>query len=221
MALVPIDCHRSLPAGVCASARLRRVSRRWAVSHVRCRVPARRPGNFHLLAQMKVTKAKGLNTDLGGMLGCKLKRSLGHRRTSDCFLADPSSRCDFIGRKSALATRQWPDGLFCRSARYEVFVRERSRFEAQEIRRREAASKPARKRCEPLGEAKPGALSKQMSGQICIQALCFGDFHLCRQMKVTRPPGRDPAPDRVNRPPGRNPATTSRDAAPRHATLPR
>jgi len=30
-------------------------------------------------------------------------------------------------------------------------------------------------------------------GQIGIQALCFGDFHLCQQMKVTRPPGRDPA----------------------------
>ncbi len=25
------------------------------------------------------------------------------------------------------------------------------------------------------------------------QALCFGDFHLGQQMKVTRPPGRDPA----------------------------
>ena len=23
--------------------------------------------------------------------------------------------------------------------------------------------------------------------------LCFGDFHLPQQMKVTRPPGRDPA----------------------------
>jgi hypothetical protein len=31
---------------------------------VACRVPARRPGNFHLRPQMKVTKAKGLNTDL-------------------------------------------------------------------------------------------------------------------------------------------------------------
>jgi hypothetical protein len=28
----------------------------------------------------------------------------------------------------------------------------------------------------------------------CIQALCFGDFHLGQQMKVTRLPGRDPAP---------------------------
>jgi hypothetical protein len=29
--------------------------------------------------------------------------------------------------------------------------------------------------------------------QIGIEVLCFGDFHLDPQMKVTRPPGRDPA----------------------------
>jgi hypothetical protein len=28
---------------------------------------------------------------------------------------------------------------------------------------------------------------------MCIQRLCFGDFHLAQQMKVTRLPGRDPA----------------------------
>ena len=189
------------------AARPRRVSRRWAVSHVRCRVPARRPGNFHLLAQMKVTKAKGLNTDLDGMLGCELERSLGHRRIADRYLADPSSRCDFIDRKSPLATRHCSDDLFGGTARSGVLAVERSEFEPQEIRRRNAASKSARKRCDPLGATKPGALSKQMSAQIGIQALCFGDFHLCRQMKVTRPPGRDPAPMRSTVPPGRNPAT--------------
>jgi hypothetical protein len=26
-----------------------------------------------------------------------------------------------------------------------------------------------------------------------IEVVCFGDFHLDQQMKVTRPPGRDPA----------------------------
>jgi hypothetical protein len=29
--------------------------------------------------------------------------------------------------------------------------------------------------------------------QMGIEVLCFGDFHLDPQMKVTRPPGRDPA----------------------------
>ena len=33
--------------------------------------PGRRPGNFHLLAQMKVTKAKGLKTHLALALNCK------------------------------------------------------------------------------------------------------------------------------------------------------
>ena len=192
---------------VFASARLGRVPLRRPDSHVRCRVPPRRAGNFHLLAQMKVTKAKGPNTDLGGLLGCELERSLAHGRTSGGYLADPSSLCDFIEQKALLSLRRRSSDRLGGVARSRVLGVDRSKFEPQEIRRREAASKSARKRCEPLGETKPGALSKQMSGQIGIQALCFGDFHLCQQMKVTRPPGRDPAPDRVNRPPGRNPAT--------------
>ena len=170
-----------------------RVPPRGTVSHERCRVPARRAGNFHLLAQMKVTKAKGRNTDLVRSLGCELERSLAHRRTSDGFLADPSSRCDFIDRKSPLRV-----GVLQRSAprvtRSRGRAANRSKFEPHEIRRRNAASKSARKRFDPLGETKPGALTKKVFGQIGIQALCFGDFHLCQQMKVTRPPGRDPAP---------------------------
>ena len=156
-------------------------------------IPARRPGDFHLLAQMKVTKAKGLNTDLDGMLGQKLKRSLAYRDTTDHFLADPSSRCDFIGRKALLVLWRTSNDPFGRRAPFDVLAIDRSKFEPQEIRRREAASKSARKRSEPLGETKPGALTKKVFGQIGIQALCFGDFHLCQQMKVTRPPGRDPA----------------------------
>src|SRR5215207_5117395 len=33
----------------------------------------------------------------------------------------------------------------------------------------------------------------------CIEPLCFGDFHLGPQLKVTRPPGRDPAGNAVSR----------------------
>ena len=184
MRRVPLECDRSLPAGVVASARLRRV-------------PARRPGNFHLLAQMKVTKAKGLNTDLVEADGCKLARSLAHRRETARFLADPSSRCDFIGRKLLLALRRSSNDGIGWVARPNVLSAHRSKCEPQEIRRRPAASKSARKRSEPRGGAKPRALTSQTSGQIGIQALCFGDFHLGQQMKVTRPPGRDPAPDTV------------------------
>ena len=41
--------------------------------------PGRRPGNFHLLAQMKVTKAKGLNTHLVNALGRKELATGSHR----------------------------------------------------------------------------------------------------------------------------------------------
>ena len=158
-----------------------------------------------MLAQMKVTKAKGLNTDLGGLYGQELGRSLVRRELADRYLPDPSSRCDFIGRKSLLALQRSSNDGMGWVARPNVL----SKFEPQEIRRREAASKSVRKRCEPLGGTKPGALTKKVFGQIGIQALCFGDFHLCQQMKVTRPPGRDPAPDSVNRPAERDPAPVS------------
>ena len=57
---------------------------------------------------------------------------------------------------------------------------------------------------------KPRQLAAKRSAQIRVQALCFGDFHLGQQMKVTRPPGgiRQTAPERDpgNRPPERRPA---------------
>jgi hypothetical protein len=60
-------------------------------------------------------------------------------------------------------------------------------------KRRGTRRQSKRKRSELRGRPGSRALTPQMSGQIGIQALCFGDFHLCQQMKVTRPPGRDPA----------------------------
>ena len=58
-----------------------RVPSRRTVSHVRCRVPPRRAGNFHLLAQMKVTKAKCLNTHLARRLLSKSSRFTATVRT--------------------------------------------------------------------------------------------------------------------------------------------
>jgi hypothetical protein len=34
-----------------------------------------------------------------------------------------------------------------------------------------------------------------------IEVVCFGDLHLDQQMKVTRPPGRDPARNAVSNTP--------------------
>ena len=58
---------------------------------------------------------------------------------------------------------------------------------------------------------RPRQFVAKRSGQMCIWALCFGDFHLGQQMKVTRPPGRDPATHLRTRPPGRDPATLQVD----------
>src|SRR5215218_9364376 len=68
--------------------------------------PARRAGNFHLLAQMKVTKAKGLNTDFCGGRGYYLSRFVRHRIPSARCLVNPSSLRDFIGRKPLLVDRR-------------------------------------------------------------------------------------------------------------------
>ena len=42
------------------------------------------------------------------------------------------------------------------------------------------------------------AQREERAERCCIEPLCFGDFHLGPQMKVTRPPGRDPAGNAVN-----------------------
>jgi len=39
---------------------------------------------------------------------------------------------------------------------------------------------------------RPRQVAAKRSSQIRVEALCFGDFHLGQQMKVTRPPGRNP-----------------------------
>ena len=158
---------------------------------------------------MKVTKAKGLNTDLLEAYDCKLARSFSHRDSSRRFPADPSSRCDFIDRKSPLGHQSPSSDQIAWVAESRVTAPDRSKFEPHGVRRHPAASKSAWKRSKGLGDIKPGALTKQMFGQIGIEALCFGDCHLCQQMKVTRPPGRDPAPDSVNRPAERDPAPVS------------
>ena len=118
-------------------------------------------------------------------------------RSSVCCLDDPSSLCDFIGRKSALGVVDVrligaADSFGLERARSKAIAAACNEFEPLE-KRRGTRRHSKRKSPEPRGRPESRALTKQMSGQIGIQALCFGDFHLCQQMKVTRPPGRDPA----------------------------
>jgi hypothetical protein len=117
-----------------AGAFHRRVSQR-----VACRVPARQPGNFHLRPQMKVTKAKGLNTHLVST-PCAPSRTGGL----------DASRCVNPAARSA---------------------------------------GPCHARAgHPQAHGQP-----MQPAQMDIEVVCFGDFHLDQQMKVTRLPGRDPA----------------------------
>jgi len=177
---------------------------------------ARRAGNFHLLAQMKVTKAKGLNTHLCRERGCILSRFVSHRIPSARCLADPSSLRDFIGPKALLI--DWRPSIDRRGRLVQLGPRAQSKALLAARSENEPLEKgpgtrhqSKRKPSEPRGRPESRALTQQTSGQIGIQALCFGDFHLCQQMKVTRPPGRDPATDSVNRQTRRNSTTLSRE----------
>ena len=56
---------------------------------------------------------------------------------------------------------------------------------------------------------RPRQSAAKRSAHMCVQALCFGYFHLGQQMKVTRPPGRDPARPRRDNHPRRKRATST------------
>ena len=190
----------SLPAGFVASARPRPVSAGHAES-------------LSFAGPNESNQSKGPEHTFVRSAWQQTGAVFGTARTSAGFLAAPSSLRDFIDRKSLLLHRGCLSNRVPWVARSKALV-ERSKFEPPGIRRRNAASQSKRKQSELRSLPKSGALTQQMSGQMCIQALCFGDFHLCQQMKVTRPPGRDPATHMEKRPPGRNPARN-------HATLPR
>ena len=55
---------------------------------------------------------------------------------------------------------------------------------------------------------------EERTERCCIERLCFGDFHLGPQMKVTRPPGRDPASNAHDAHPLPDPQLQQPDAAP-------
>jgi hypothetical protein len=147
----------------------------WSIllTALHCRVPARRPGNFHLGGQMKVTKAKALNATpfmRSARFGAPAQRATGRGCGPSIFL-----RTRRRGpRRVSPALIRWSKG------RSEARLRRvRCRFDVR--RRRQVARWAGLARREERAE------------WFCLQALCFGDFHLSQQMKVTHPPGRDPA----------------------------
>jgi hypothetical protein len=143
----------------------------WPALH--CRVPARRPGNFHLLGQMKVTKAKALNAKpYGSFFALPTPGPAGHLETPKQLAATARS----TRPRSALAlgpANHHGRGLARPAPPSAPRVRCATRFPSG-----------------PLGRV---SATCRTSERCCIEVLCFGDFHLDPQMKVTRPPGRDPA----------------------------
>jgi len=143
-----------------------------------CRVPARRPGDFHLRPQMKVTKAKRLNaTPFGSFFALGWIGPAGHLETPPWIDA------------TARSTRPR-----CASALGPAFSRGRGFAKPAPTSALQVGS-VARFPSGPLDRASAAC---RTSERCCIEVLCFGDFHLDQQMKATRPPGRDPAGNAVS-----------------------
>src|SRR5688500_8179119 len=145
-----------------------------------CRVPPRRAGNFHLSAQMKVTKAKGLNTKTMHVHRCRRHIGPAGGRDPVCHMG-PAARMldrptDHTGPlREALGVRYW-------SSVFGPLRTETTQLDRFDVPRQITA---ARWTDVPMATV-------NMLG-FGIQALFFGDFLLGQQKKVTRPPGRDPA----------------------------
>jgi hypothetical protein len=140
---------------------------------VACRVPPRRAGNFHLLVQMKVTKAKDPNaTPLSAFCALRNPGPAGHLETPWRITRQRTRRRG--PRNASPALIRWTQG--------------------------QSAARPRRVRCwtderrsVQVARRAGQANREERTERFCIEPLCFGDFHLGPQMKVTRPPGRDPA----------------------------
>ena len=148
---------------------------------VACRVPPRRAGNFHLGGQMKVTKAKALNAT-PFITFCTLRRRARRAIGHPCCTAAPQ-RTRRRGRRWG-APAQDNNPLDTRP----------TRSEARPARWRHDPQRSLRR---PAGR---GSAACRTHRGVLRWPLCFGDFHLGPQMKVTRPPGRDPAGWRTTNP---------------------
>ena len=140
---------------------------------VACRVPARRPRNFHLRPQMKVTKAKGLNAKpFSSFFAFRTPGPAGHLDAAK--LIDGTAR----STRPCFALALGPAGL-----RGRGFARPAPPSELQVGFAAVFQSGPPDR----------GSVACRTSARCCVEGLCFGDFHLALQMKVTRRPGRNPA----------------------------
>jgi hypothetical protein len=141
-----------------------------------CRVPPRQAGNFHLRGQMKVTKAKALNAT---------------PFTRSARYADPVQGATFRHRDASSPQRAGRRGPRKASPALTRWTQGQS-----EARPRRVSCRFGLRRWFQVARRAGWARSEERAERFCLQPLCFGDFHLGPQMKVTRLPGRDPARQR-------------------------
>ena len=206
------------------SCRPQRVSL-WARAR---RVSARLPSNFHLLAQMKVTKAKGLEHQPFELLASatRLLPRLWHENvqrttlsvTSLTFGRSSSFRLDPAGPRRG-GVPQWsqyqpvasqqapaPGGISCAAG--------------AAARAKPVAAHPLESSVAlPMGRTRQSAFSRSEPAKWAgVRALFFGDFLLGQQKKVTRQPGRIPGGLSPREPPSRkarkSPTRPARNQAP-------
>ena len=169
---------RSCGCSVCTRSACRGAESCLLLSALLCRVPARRPGSFHLMGQMKVTKAKALN-------------ATPFMRSARC--GTPAQRATWSERDTSDQQRTRRRGPRKASPAQSCWTPVQS------------ATKPRRASCRfdwrrwlQVARRAGCARHEERTERFCIQPLCFGDFHLRPQMKVTRLPGRDPASGAVS-----------------------
>jgi hypothetical protein len=190
------------------------------------RVSARLPSGFHLLAQMKVTKAKGLEHQpfewfaSATRLLPRLWHENIHRTTlsvsSLTFSRSSSFRLDPSGPRRGGVLRGARFGVDGAAANKSLQAPAGSSLaagaaaKAQPVAAQLAHHPLGSSVALPMGRTRKFTCSRSETAKWAgVGALCFGDFHLGQQMKVTRKPGRNPAgsrPERNPLPAARNPA---------------
>ena len=159
-----------------------------------------------MLAQMKVTKAKGLEHQPFEWFASatRLLQGLWHENihrttlsvTSLTFSRSSSFRLDPQGPRRGGMPRWSRFGLARAAAnKWLQAAAGCSRATGDAAKAQPVAAHPLGFSVAlPMGRTRKFACSRSETAKWAgVRALCFGDFHLGQQMKATRQPGRDPA----------------------------
>jgi hypothetical protein len=176
------------------------------------RVSARLPSGFHLLAQMKVTKAKGLEHQpfewfaSATRLLPRLWHENTHRTTlsvtSLTFSRSGSFRLDPAGpRRGGVQKSVRLSAVQSLPAAGGSSRATGAAAKAQPVAAQLAPHSLGSSVALPMGRTRKFTCSRSETAKWAgVGALCFGDFHLGQQMKVTRQPGRTPGALQRNAP---------------------